>query len=201
MKKYKVSTSNRKFIISAQDELCAIKKIKDRITEIQRNSKIYSSLLRDYYEVYANDLTNYLQLKFYKNKDNFMYLYLANRDCSITVFINGNKYASKSWSYKDINGLMKNENEIVDYFNKYVELLQSTKDSKIKDKSITDAKLVISMQTARENLPDIDEDLHWYNTRYGSLNFDKNDSYLTIIGSQSDLDKFVKQYRLDDLIR
>ena len=73
-------------------------------------------------------------------------------------------------------------------------------DSAIQDKSIADAKLVIPMRTARENLPDIDEGLHWYNTRYGSLNFNKNDSYLTIEGSQSDLDKFVKQYHLNDSI-
>jgi hypothetical protein len=83
-------------------------------------------------------------------------------------------------------------------FNSVWRQAQAYNDSSIKDKSIADAKLVIPMRTARENLPDIDEDLHWYNTRYGSLNFNKNDSYLTIEGSQSDLDKFVKQYHLND---
>ena len=31
MKKYKVSTNDKKFIVSAQDELCAIKKVKDSL--------------------------------------------------------------------------------------------------------------------------------------------------------------------------
>lgn len=94
---------------------------------------------------------------------------------------------------------MSLQKAIIDLENKMV-AQKSLYDSSIKDKSIADAKLVISMRTARENLPDIDEDLHWYNTRYGSLNFNTNGSYLTIEGDQSDLDKFVKQYHLNDSI-
>lgn len=99
---------------------------------------------------------------------------------------------------KDIQNLGSEDFMFVYKEGKIIKKGPMKRDSAIKDKSIADAKLVIPMRTARENLPDIDEDLHWYNTRYGSLDFDKNDSYLTIVGSQSDLDKFVKQYHLND---
>ena len=74
---------------------------------------------------------------------------------------------------------------------KYSQAIKMTDD-------IKDAELIIQMRKARENLPDIDSDLHWYNSRYGSLEFSKNDKYLFVKGDKSDLDKFKKEFHLND---
>lgn len=79
-----------------------------------------------------------------------------------------------------------------------VELNDSIKDA---NRKLEDSELIIPMYKARENLPDIDEDLHWYNSRYGSLEFTKNDSYLFIRGDKQDLDKFKKDFQLYDSIK
>ncbi len=157
------------------------KAIEDIENKMAASKSLYDSAIKDSYvkTVYKDTKSNlYIEYEL----DSKVFYIASDDDKDTQVF----KSLEEAKRY-----LERNRNDLTRI------LLQ---DSAIQDKSIADAKLVIPMRTARENLPDIDEGLHWYNTRYGSLNFNKNDSYLTIEGSQSDLDKFVKQYHLNDSI-
>lgn len=62
---------------------------------------------------------------------------------------------------------------------------------------VADSKIKLTIRDARNIFEDIEEDTHWYVSKY-NCNFDLTDEYLIITGNRKNLEKIFKEYRLDD---
>ena len=69
--------------------------------------------------------------------------------------------------------------------------------ARIQDSKMKDSKIKLSRQNALDIFEDIEDDIHWYNSRY-NCRFDLNDDYLIIEGNRKNLENIIKEYRLSD---
>lgn len=69
--------------------------------------------------------------------------------------------------------------------------------ARIQDSKMKDSKIKLSRQNALDIFEDIEDDIHWYNSRY-NCRFDLNDDYLVIEGNRKNLENIIKEYRLSD---
>ena len=87
MKKYKVLINDKKFIVNAQDELCAIKKVKNSLfnKKSKTNQQDVNPLKEDFYQINSK--------RFNKIKENIK-LGKFNKESAL-------QYVEKMWSSKE----------------------------------------------------------------------------------------------------